>query len=187
MLGNKIRAKRLERGLSIHALAEHAGLTTGFISQVERNLVDPSIASLRKIANTLSTPVFQFLLDESEHLPVIRKTDRKCFTFNHEQIVCELLSPSVKHTLEMIIMRINPGETFCKESIACLGEEILLVMSGCMRIQVGEDHYDLNEGDSIYYFSNPAHKISNTGDTTLVFLAAVTPPFLSMNIKKCMQ
>lgn len=179
MLGDKIRTKRLEHGMSIHVLAEQTGLTTGFISQIERNLVDPSITSLRKIATSLNTPVFHFLLDEGEYEPVVRKAERKCFTFEHGQIVYELLSPNIKRSLEMMIVRIKPGKTFYKESLTHLGEEHLLIIEGCMRIQVGDKSYELNKGDSVYYFPSLAHKIFNPNDTTLVFLSAATPPFFN--------
>ena len=179
MLGDKIRTKRLEQGMSIHALAEQTGLTTGFISQIERNLVDPSITTLRKIGATLNTPVFHFLLDEGEYKPVVRKAERKCFSFEHGQIIYELLSPNIKRSLEMMIVRIKPGKTFYKESLTHLGEAHLLVIEGCMRIQVGDNSYNLNKGDSIYYFPSLSHKISNAGDTALVFLSVATPPFLN--------
>ncbi len=49
-LGEKIRGKRIEAGMSLKGLAEKTGVTPGFLSQIERNITDPSITSLRKIA-----------------------------------------------------------------------------------------------------------------------------------------
>ena len=53
MIGEKIRRRRNEINMSMKVLAEKTGLTSGFISQVERELTEPSITSLRKISKAL--------------------------------------------------------------------------------------------------------------------------------------
>ncbi len=176
MLGSKIRSKRLERGLTIRELAERSGLTPGFLSQIERDLADPSITSLRKLATTLDVPVFHFLLDDAKSNPVVRKAERKVLNPDHGQVVFELLSPDLSRTLEMVIGRIEPGGVSCDEPMTHAGEENLLVVEGRMHIQIGADSYDLEEGDSIYYLSGLPHKIWNTGEKPLVFWSAITPP-----------
>ena len=63
MLGERIRAIRKERGKSLSQLSALTGLTASFLSQGERDVSDPAITSLRKIAKALDVPIFYFLLD----------------------------------------------------------------------------------------------------------------------------
>ena len=73
MLGETIRRIRAEKGLNLRELAEITKLTPSFLSQVERDLAEPSITSLRKIADALGVPIFYFLMENGKPSPVVRK------------------------------------------------------------------------------------------------------------------
>jgi transcriptional regulator with XRE-family HTH domain len=176
MLGSKIRSKRQELKLTMRELAEGSGLTPGFLSQIERDMAEPSITSLRKIAHMLKVPMFYFLMDDMQSNPIVRKNERKIIESGHGEVIFELLSPDLSRTLEMTIGRLKPGAVTCDEPLTHFGEENLLVAQGSMKIQVGDEFFDLEEGDSIYYVSSTPHKIWNTGDCELVFISAITPP-----------
>jgi len=176
VLGDKIRAKRQEKKLTIRELAEGASLTPGFLSQVERDLAEPSITSLRKIAHILDVPMFYFLMDDSQTNLIVRKNERKVLSLGNGDVVFELLSPDLNRTIEMTIGRLKPGAVTCEEPLTHYGEENLMVVQGKMKIQIGTDFYDLDEGDSIYYLSSTPHKIWNTGEEELIFISAITPP-----------
>ena len=176
MLGERIRAKRQEKGLTIRELAEGAALTQGFLSQVERGLAEPSITSLRKLSHMLVVPIFYFLMDEQKENLIVRKEDRKIVRVGRGEVSFELLSPNLNKTIEMMIGRVKAGAVTCEEPLGHYGEENLLVAQGKMKIQIGEDFFDLQEGDSIYYLSTLPHKIWNEGDEELIFISAITPP-----------
>lgn len=176
MLGSKIRTKRKEKKLTISELAEACSLTPGFLSQIERDLAEPSITSLRKIAHTLDVPMFYFLMDEVKSHLIVRKDERKILKLGQGEVVFELLSPDLDRTLEMTIGKLKPGAVTCDEPLTHYGEENLLVTQGKMKIQIGNEFHDLKTGDSIYYLSSIPHKIWNTGDEELVFISAITPP-----------
>lgn len=176
MLGEKIRAKRMEKQLTLKDLAEKTGVTQGFLSQVERDITDPSITSLRRIAHALEVPIFYFLMDEEKTNPVVRKNERKVLKFPDSHLTFELLSPDLNRSLEMMMARLEPGAVTCEEPLTHPGEENILVIQGRMKIQIGEDNHILGEGDSIYYFSSIPHKIWSLGPEDLVFISAITPP-----------
>lgn len=176
MLGEKIRRKRIEKNLSLKDLAEKIGLTASFLSQVERELAEPSITSLRKIAEALDVPIFFFLLDDENHSPVVKKSQRKVLRFPQSHLTYELLSPDLNRQMEILIARLDPGAAGGEEESTHPGEECILVLEGMMEIKVGEDTYHLEEGDSIYYFASIPHSLKNSGDSELVFLTAITPP-----------
>lgn len=176
MLGKKIRDKRQEKGLTIRELAAGADLTQGFLSQVERGLAEPSITSLRKISAMLGVPIFYFLMDEQKDNPIVRKDERKVVRVGKGEVTFELLSPDLTRTVEMMVGRVMPGGVTCEEPLSHYGEENLVVTQGRMKIQIGQDHYLLDEGDSIYYLSSIPHKIWSIGDKELIFISAITPP-----------
>ena len=58
MLGEKIRFFRKNKNITLQELSDNTGLSIGYISQIERNLVDPSLSSLRKISQYLDIPTY---------------------------------------------------------------------------------------------------------------------------------
>ena len=68
-LGDRVRERRQQLGLSLRDLAERSELTASFLSQVERGVTSPSIDSLRRVANALDVPVFHFLLEPDRETP----------------------------------------------------------------------------------------------------------------------
>jgi transcriptional regulator with XRE-family HTH domain len=176
LLGAKIREKRLEIGMSLKELAEKTDLTPGFISQVERELTEPSITSLRRIANVLGVAVFYFLMDEAHANPVVRKNERQPLKFPKSHLTYELLSPDLNRQMEMFIARLEPGSATCDEPLSHPGEEVIYVLEGTMWIKVGDKEYTLEQGDTVYYYSNNPHKVINPGKTELVFISTITPP-----------
>ena len=72
-LGDRVRERRQQLGLSLRDLAERSELTASFLSQVERGVTSPSIDSLRRVANALDVPVFHFLLEPDRESPVVRE------------------------------------------------------------------------------------------------------------------
>lgn len=175
-LGNRIRQKRIEKGLSLKELASRIEKTPSFLSQVERGLAEPSITSLRKVANALEVPIFFFLLHTGNPNPVVRRNQRKIMSFPGYQLTFELLSPSLNRDMEIVQGRLEPGGVTCEEPLAHTGEEATVVLSGKMEIQVGSDCYTLEEGDCIYYYASIPHKITNIGTEELVFISSITPP-----------
>lgn len=176
MLGDKIRRLRRERGMSLKDVAGKTGLTSSFLSQVERDLADPSITSLRKIAEALGIPIFYFLLNHDDQNPVVRKNERKVLRFPQSNLTYELLSPDLNRKMELMLGRLKPGAASCEEPLAHPGEEFILVLEGVMEIDIGGDTYCLEHGDSIYYYASIPHKLWSAGDEDLVFLSAITPP-----------
>lgn len=162
--------------MSMKVLAEKTGLTSGFISQIERELAEPSITSLRKIAKALEVAVFYFFTEEKSTGMVVKKNNRQSRNFAKSHLTYELLSPDLNKLMEMFMATLEPGSSTCDEPLSHNGEEVTHVLEGTMWIKIGEDEFTLDEGDTIYYFSSIPHKIVNTGDKVLRFISTITPP-----------
>ena len=93
MVGEKIRKLRKEKKLTLKDIAEATGLSIGYISQLERGAVEPSLASLRKVSEFLGVSPY-LLVDQSEHHPAMVKSDqRPIIKFPKSEIFYEIVSP----------------------------------------------------------------------------------------------
>lgn len=74
-IGHKIKQLRIQKGLTLEELASRSELTKGFLSQTERNLTSPSIATLNDIVEALGTSLSEFFKEDKEERIVFRKRD----------------------------------------------------------------------------------------------------------------
>ena len=176
MIGKRINTRRQELGLSLRNLAQHTDLTASYLSQVERDMTDPSIKSIRKIADALKVPIMHFLEEKTESPnPVIRKGERKKLNLPSSHVVYELLTPDLDRKMEMFVCRLQPDETNIAAPLRSPTEECLLVLSGCICIELKGSVYELFEGDSIYFEGQKLTKIYAKGKEESVFVSAITP------------
>jgi transcriptional regulator with XRE-family HTH domain len=179
VLGERIRGLRKRRKLTLSQLAESAGLSTGYISQIERNLAYPSIPALVKIARSLGVTVQWFfagasLVPQEEHGYVVRSGNRLKVQYEHG-IIDELVTPKMSLQVEMIYTRLPPG-TESAESYTHEGDGVGFVISGELEIWVGEHHFHLHEGDSCSYSSGEPHRYKNSGEREAIVIWAISPP-----------
>jgi transcriptional regulator with XRE-family HTH domain len=175
MIGKRIRERRTELGLSLRALSEEVDLTASFLSQLEREQVDPSIKSLRRIADALRVPLFYFLAEESETDPVVRKDNRKRLQLPRSKVVCELLTPNIHRKMEVFVVSVEPARGNIAHSLAEPTEECIVVLEGCLSVELSDKAYDLEAGDSIYFEGPTLRSISARGAQKAVFFSVMTP------------
>lgn len=178
MIGARIRQRRGDVGLSLQELSGKTGLTPSFLSQVERDQTEPSITSLRKIADALSVPIFFFLMGPENHNPVVRKADRRVLSLPGSGVTYELLSPPdfVGRNMEVVITRMAPGAAGGDHPMTHPGEECIVVVRGQAGVRIAEEEHILEEGDSIYFHASIPHHLRNAGDGELEILACINPP-----------
>lgn len=175
-LGDKIRSLRLKQKTNIEQLSAKTGLSKGLISQIERDITGPSVASLWKISKALNVTMNYFFDEYDDFNQVVRKNERKKIIMDKANRTFELLCPDLKNQIEMMQIEIAPGDSSKEELISHEGEECGVVIKGTLRILSGEKVYDLEEGDSIYLDSTIPHRYVNMGDVTSVSIWAMVPP-----------
>jgi transcriptional regulator with XRE-family HTH domain len=174
-LGVRVRELRQAAGLSLQALAERSGVTRSFLSSVELGRSHPSIPVLRRIAAGLHVPVFMLLQEKENNGIVVRRDERRVLARPKSSISYELLSPDVRHQMEVIIMRLEPrapASPFARHD----GEECAYVLKGHVRITIAGEDFDLHEGDTIYFNCGLPHATANVGDDVAELISAITPP-----------
>jgi transcriptional regulator with XRE-family HTH domain len=173
-LGRRIRQYRLERELTLAALAARVGVTRSFLSSVERGVVYPSILVLRSIAVGLDVPVFLFFTSPESNGVVVKKDQRRIVRPPGSTFGYELLSPDLQRKIEMIIMRLDPGAESVTNSHD--GEECSHLVQGHVIVRVAGEDYEMTDGDTIYFNSGLPHNVRCLGDQEAVMVAAITPP-----------
>jgi transcriptional regulator with XRE-family HTH domain len=173
-LGSRIRRYRLERGLTLAALATKVGVTRSFLSSVERGVVYPSILVLRTIALALDVPVFLLFTAPESNGTVVRPEQRKVVRPPDSSVGYELLSPDLLRRIEFIIMRLDAGAE--SPPLSHEGEECSYLLQGAVVVRVADESYRMSAGDAIYFNSGLPHSVRNESDGESVMIAAITPP-----------
>jgi len=175
-LGQLVRSIRVNRGISIKALAKTAGVSAGSISQIERGVGNPAITTLMKIAHGMQVPVGSFLqTDQEPQGLVVRKEHRKRLVPS-EGLVYELLTPDLQRRLEVLRVQIAPGFDNSERPFVHDGEECVHMLEGELLIYIGGDEYHLEEGDSITYDPTVPHWYRNPFSRPTIGFGVITPP-----------
>jgi transcriptional regulator with XRE-family HTH domain len=176
-LGPRIRALRQARNVTLRELAGRAGVTESFLSQVEREVTSPSIASVQRIAHALDLAIAELFTEEPPRGRMVRRADRRQITYPGLRAIDEFLTSDMSARLQVILSTIEPGggtgdEPYTHES----DEEVVIVLSGQLELWVADEHHVLEEGDSIAYSSRLPHRNVNSSDRQAVVLFCLTPP-----------
>lgn len=165
-IGHRLRMRRKDLGLTLKDVAAGAGLSVGFISQVERGLTAPSLSSLASIAKVLKTDTSTYFRQPSAESNYTIRAQRTPYTLDNGQIEYERVSSGMPGlNIRSVIMRMPPG--YRSEDISHDGEEMVFVLSGEVTSHLDGRHRILHAGDSVHYKSTTLHSLWNhTQETT---------------------
>jgi len=183
-LGAIIRERRQAQGMSLSQLAEQAGVSTSFVSQVERGVANPTLSSLKAMVGALNFSVGALLESKpgtgsvggDDEIAVLRHGERRRIVYPGTQIANELLSPNLQKRMEIIWVEAAPGQGSGGHPHVHEGEEAGVVISGSMKFAVGGQEHVLNARDAIYFPSTRPHSWESVGDEDLVAIWVITPP-----------
>ncbi|RKT27985.1 XRE family transcriptional regulator [Roseovarius halotolerans] len=177
-LGADLRTLRKARGLTLSEMAEQLDRSVGWLSQVERDLSDPSITDLRHIAAALGVPVSMLFgqptapAHEAGH--VVRQGARRRIGSGAAGLIEELLSPDLTDDFEMVHCTFEPhsriGETVTRPT-----QEVGYLLSGKLDLEIGNDTFTIHPGDSFRIREEPFAWI-NPYDEPAVAIWAIAPP-----------
>jgi transcriptional regulator with XRE-family HTH domain len=178
-LGTRIRSLRQARHMTLRDVADRAGVTESFLSQVERDVTSPSIATVHRVAQALGLPTSQLFAEDAAFGQVVRRDGRRRIAYPGLGAVDEFLTSNMAGRLQVIISTIEPGGTAGAEPYTHdSDEEVVVVLSGVLDLWVGDEHYVLHEGDAITFSSRLPHWNANHGDASATVLFCLTPPSL---------
>lgn len=168
-IGPKVRALRLERGLTLQQLARAADVSTASVHKVERGDMVPTITTLLKIAGALESPVRHFVEDDAA--PPTGVQTRFADALDGGPVT--ITGPPDHFRARGTAARLGPGEEYVGPRRA--GETLLLVLSGRLDVDLATDHYVVGEGEALHFPSGLEHRYRNAGSTPAVVVAVDLP------------
>jgi transcriptional regulator with XRE-family HTH domain len=175
-IGEGIRRERFRRGLTLAQLAGQVNLTVSALSQIERGASDPSLNSLRRIAQAFDVPMFQFLVGTSQREIVVRRDRRIKMTFPNRELEYELVSADTSGEFEVLSLSLHPGGTTSANASSHVSEECALVVKGRVVAEVSGQEYELDEGDSVKIHRELPHKFTNRDAQEAELIIVISPP-----------
>lgn len=163
-LGERLRARRKQVGMTMQQVAEATGLTVGFISQIERDISLPSLASLYQVARALDASVEMFVtrVPERAHSVVSHTGERPTFAVGDTDRTYEFLErgfPEAK--LNACLTHVPPG--YASETMSHEGEDFVYLVRGTMAYTVDGEEFILKAGDTLHFSAARPHSARNVG------------------------
>ncbi len=180
-VGEKIKALREQKALSLKEVADLTGFSTALLSQMENHLVSPSLGTIIKLARALGVKVGDFLGEtQGEPFTIVRKNERKNvsrfaskdgvkYGYSYESLGFEKKD---RH-MEPFIVTLEPATVKTSKTSVHEGEEFIFVLEGEMEVILGNHTDVLYPGDSIYYDSTIPHRVQCRPDKVTKILAVL--------------
>lgn len=175
-IGTKLKELRVAKNLTQEELADRAELSKGFISQLERDLTSPSIATLVDILQCLGTDLQEFFSAPADEQIVFHDQDYFEKIDSDLKNKIEWIIPNAqKNIMEPIRLTLEPGGSTYPD-IPHEGEEFGYVLQGSITIHLGNQVHKAKKGESFYFTPNTQHFISANGKTGATLIWISTPP-----------
>lgn len=183
-IGEKIKMLRTAKNLTLKQLGEMTGLSTGFLSQMERGMSSIAIDTLEKIAGVLNVSLSSFFEDEASDGnadPVVHS-----FAHHNAQVSPQIIQSVLSHdvmSFEMLprlfhLMPMANADEEALEMYSHSGEEFIYILEGIVTLQIDMRQYTLYPGDSIQIHSNEEHNWMNCTNKPAKLLTINVPnPF----------
>jgi transcriptional regulator with XRE-family HTH domain len=174
-IGARIQVIREEKGLSLDELSKMTGFAVELLADIEQNRVQPQLGTIIKLSKALDSAFGRLVSGVGDRLySVTRKDEQKIVSRStsdkgQKQVyVYRSLAPEVQgRHMEALIVQLeeNPDQEMSVHD----GEEFIYVLDGVAQLKIGEDRFDLEPGDSVYYLSTTPHLIAaKSGQATIL-------------------
>jgi len=170
-LGARLRTRRKAIGKTMQQVADEANLTIGFISQIERGISSPSLASLYNVAKALDASVDMFVTTAPArtHPVVTHAGQRQTFRVDGTARYYEFLERGFSDAkLNACLSHVPPGHA--SEMMSHEGEEFVYLVAGHMLYEIDGVEYDVAAGGTLHFDSRRPHRGKNIGTDTAIEL-----------------
>lgn len=187
-LGATLRHLRIQRGVSVRTFAAEVGFSPSFISQLEADLVSPSINSLEKIAGALGVTLgqlFNSLEENSAVRLVIRHDERPTYISKwSNSTVAMLTDPAPERRMTAMEICIAPGGMSSRKPEARHQDSIALLRAGMLTLVLDSGEQMFHPGDTAYFAAGTAYTWVNRSDTdaTLLFVVVTGRVDLALDV-----
>lgn len=177
-VGARLRRRRQAQRLTLNAVSTRAGLTEGYLSQVERDKARASVRTLQRLCDVLHLQVGDlFAQQHHAEAAVLRFRDMTGFGFGERATKMRLTPSSFDH-LQVLLGLFEPGgSTGVDPYTHGDSEEVVVALDGDVIVTVGDTEHRLGALDSLAYHSSQPHRVAEaTGRDPARVLWAIAPP-----------
>ncbi len=162
-LGPLLRKRRRLLGLTLRQLCDRAGLSVGYLSQVENDKAVPTLGTLAQIASALDIGLDYFVAQPEPADALSRAKSRPRFSLPGSPVAYEALGSDYPGSeLSSYILHVPPG--YVSETVTHDGEEIIFVLDGAIEQTLGGEIIALHAGDSLHYSGAVPHAYANRSE-----------------------
>ena len=166
-LGKTLKSMRGQRKLTLEQLSRMTGVSKAMLSQIEQGKVNPTVAVVIKISQSLSVSVSELLnIEEKQNLIRVIHADDEVYTFRSDDL-CKIrtLSPlELEKDIEFYKIILEPNGQLVSEGHFAGTEEVLYLSKGKLEVISAKQKMVINKGDSIHYRADVSHSIKNVGN-----------------------
>lgn len=161
-IGRRIKRVRQERGLTLKAVEAASGVSATHVSEIERGGTSPTIGALARVAAALGKRPAYFL-EENEigDVSLVAHSDRIRETAPGGATIERLTTAIPGGRVQVCRVRLAPGAGHRRERHAHDGTEVVVVVEGRLRVEVGADTFDLDAGDAVHFTASEPHAYVN--------------------------
>lgn len=175
-LGSRVRGLRTERKLSLRALSKLSGISVAMLSQIENDQVEPSLASLRKLATVFNESIATLFLEPlAPAVHISRLGERMHLNAPKGEVKYQRLTPG-RGDLEVVYAEFMPGDCSSSALWSHASTECAYVLNGTICIEIGDEKYMLEEGEAITFDSLLPHRYVNSSAKNSTLIISITPP-----------
>jgi transcriptional regulator with XRE-family HTH domain len=174
-IGQRIRKIREEKGLPLEELSRLTGFDVQFLASLEKNEAQPQLGTVIKLSKALDSAFGRLISGVGDKLySITRKNERRTIsrstskTGKKQVYTYKSLAPDVKgRHMEALMVQLDIDPD--KEISVHDGEEFIFVLDGIVALEIGDDKFELEPGDSVYYLSTTPHHIAaKSGKATIL-------------------
>jgi quercetin dioxygenase-like cupin family protein len=174
-IGKRIELLRKEKDLSLDDLSNMTGFHIDLLKSIEENKVQPQLGTIIKLSKALDSALGRLISEMGDKIySITRKNQQKIISRStskkgKKQIYTyKSLAPEVQgRHMEALMVQLdeNPDNEISVHD----GEEFVYVLSGIIKLKIGDEQFELEPGDSVYYLSTTPHLISSkNGKATIL-------------------
>ena len=176
-IGQRMKDLRKEQNLTLAEVATAANLSASHLSQIERNKTTPSLMTVASVAEALNISVRE-LFESSDPQVYLQRIANREVSFEAESQplhVSLLTAVSGSWQIQVTRLVLQPGSRDL-ELPEFTGEALGFVLEGALGIELGDERYELQTGDSIHFDASVGQHIYCQGEQACTLLWCSSPP-----------
>ena len=181
-IGNKINELRKQKGFTLHQLSKASGVQIATISRIENGKMTGSLDSHMAIAKSLGVDITELYSAisgnnrEDSRVELQEKEAAKEVFVHNDKATYEVLTGNLlKRKMMPALLKLEPGGQTAKETNRPGSEKFVFALNAPLDVTIGNKHFTLKQGHSLYFDSNQEHFFSNNTTRSVQAIVVLTP------------